>query len=224
MPHRQLFAAIVLCLPAVASAADNAARCVALGKELSGTTTVIGSTQTANSHAKALSDITAASREIRGEMQRLRCGTGSIVTFGRNDPCRDLEQQLADTERDRQAVLASRTAQGKLVNSLGRDPDIIRKEMLQLKCGEIDYANVPASINPDAPGAASSSIQRTDTQKPGSSIITLGKMRPATPKDLSPVPPVREWKPDQPVRTVGPQFYPDSQDAELNRPGIEPTQ
>ncbi|WP_137137025.1 hypothetical protein [Rhizobium sp. FKY42] len=223
MPTRQLFAAIVLLLPAAASAADNAARCMALGKELASTPTVIGSTQTANSHAKALSDITAATREIRAEMQRLRCGTGSIVTFGRNDPCRDLEQQLMDSERDRQAVLASRTAQGKLVNSLGRDPDIIRKEMLQLKCGEIDYANVPASINPDAPGSASS-IQRTDTQKPGSSVIMLGKARPAQPRDTSPVPPVREWKPDQPVRTVGPLFYPDSQDAELNRPGIEPTQ
>lgn len=224
MLHRKLLAAVILLLPAVASAADNAARCVALGKELSGTTTVIGSTQTANSHAKALSDISAFMRTTRAEMQRLRCGTGSIVVLGQNDPCRDLSQQLADAERDRQSVLASRTAEGKVVNSLGRDPEVIRKEMLRLKCGEIDYATVPASINPDVPGAVSSSIERTDTQKAGSSFINLGKIRTAEQKDGSPVPPVREWKPDQPVRTVGPLFYPDGQDMDVTRPGVQPSQ
>ena len=221
MLPRTLIAAIVLLLPASASAADNAARCMALGKELAGAPTIIGSTEATNSHAKALSDITSAMREMRAEMQRLRCGTGSIVTFGKNDPCRELQQQLTDAERDRQAVLASRTAQGKLVKSLGRDPEIIRKEMLQLRCGEIDYATVPASINPDGPGAAASSIERTDAQKAGSSIVNLGKTRPTIQKDTSPVPPVRDWKPDQPVRTVGPLFYPDGPDTNSEQPGVQ---
>lgn len=221
MHTRKLIAAIALSLPVAASAADNAARCMALGKELSGTTTVIGSTQTVNSHATALNDISAAIRTARAEMQRLRCGSSSIVVLGQDDPCRNLSQQLADAERDRQAVLASRTAQGKLVKSLGRDPEDLRKEMLQLRCGEIDYATVPASINPAGAGTGSSSTQRLDTQKTGNSVINLGKMRSVTIKDNSPVPAVREWKPDNPVRTVGPLFYPDGQDLDTNRPGIQ---
>lgn len=224
MHTRKFLAAIAILLPAAASAADNAARCMALGKEIAGTTTVIGSTQTANSHAAALSEITAAMRSARAEMQRLRCGSSSIVMLGQNDPCRNLSQQLADAERDRQSVLASRTAQGKLVKSLGRDPEAIRKEMLQLRCGEIDYANVPASINPVAPDAGTSSNERPNNQTSGSSVITLGKMRPTTQSDSSPVPPDREWKPDRPVRTVGPLFYPDGPDMDVEQPGIQPSQ
>ncbi|MFD1744213.1 hypothetical protein ACFSE1_01950 [Rhizobium helianthi] len=224
MALKKLLVPILLLVPAAASAADNAARCLALGKEIASTPTVIGSTGVVNAHAQALADVTAEMRRLRSEMQRMRCGTGSIVTFGVNDPCNALEQRLIDADRDRQAILASRTQQGKLVGSLGRDQEALREEMRRLRCGEIDYSNVPASITPLEPGEVKSPKEPSKALPPtGNSILKLGEARGTTYTDTSPKPPVRDWEPDKPVRTVGPQFFPDGEDSDVSRPGVQPS-
>lgn len=222
MTFKKLFVPLFLLIPATASAADNAARCLELGKEIAATPQIIGSTDIANSHNQALANVTATMRQIRSEMQRLRCGGGSIVTFGEDDPCNQLEQQMIDADHDRQAILASKKAQGKVMRSQGRDEAALREEMRRLRCGEIDYATVPGSIDPDQPAAPASSInQQSAIPNSQSSFVQIGKPRGTIAVDTTPKPPEREWNPDRPVRMVGPQFFPDEKDGDLTRPGVQ---
>lgn len=223
MAFKKLLVPMLLLLPAVASAADNAARCMALGKEIASTPQIIGSTSTVNAHAQALSDVTGEMRRLRSDMQRMRCGTSSIVILGANDPCQELQQRMLDADRDRQAILASRTEQGKLVGSLGRNEEALREEMRRLRCGEIDYTNVPASITPLEPGEVSLPKEPTKTLPPtGNSVIQFGQARGSVPADMTPKPPERVWEPNKPVRMVGPQFFPDDEDRDVSRPGVQP--
>lgn len=222
MAFKKLVVPLLLLIPAVASAADNAARCLELGKEIASTPTIIGSTDIANSHGQALAQVTAEMRRIREDMQRMRCGSSSIVTFGADDPCNQLEQQMIDADRDRKAILASKKAQGNVTRSQGRDEAALREEMRRLRCGEIDYSTLPGSIDPDQPAEAGPSVyQHSSVSKPQTSVIQLGKTRGTVAADTTAKPPVREWNPDLPVRMVGPQFFPDGQDGDSTRPGVQ---
>jgi hypothetical protein len=218
MPVRPLLSAILLLLPAAASAAENAARCMALGREIASTTKLIGTTQEARSYAGALTQQNIEIRKMRIEMHRMGCGRSSIVdigTSGRHDPCADFSDVLAAMEDNRQAIVAQRQEATRVIRSLGRDEESIREEMRLLQCGEIDYATIPASI--DAKGHISSELA---PQKQDSSIIDFKTAKQDIMRDTTPVPEDRPFDPSKPVRVVGPQFFPDDREIDLANPAV----
>jgi hypothetical protein len=228
MPRTFLFSALVLLIPASSFAADTAARCMALGQEIAGTTQVIGSTSGANSHAAALSRQNQEIRRLRMEMQEMGCGNGSIVRLGGqsgtgNAPddgsCSDYAANLASMEENRHQILARRQAPQKVVQSLGRDEAALREEMRQLRCGEQDPVAIPASLGDDAATAAPRIGSNRD-----SSIIQLGTKPQVARQDATPIMPERDYDPGKPIRTVGPQFFPDDQNIDLASPKQPPRQ
>jgi hypothetical protein len=217
MPVRPLLSAILLLLPSATLAAENAARCMALGREIASTTKLIGNTQEARSYAGALTQQNIEIRKLRIEMHRMGCGRGSIVTLREDpyDPCREFSQVLADMEANRQAIVARRQEATQVIRSLGRDEESIREEMRQLRCGEIDYSTIPASINTE--GHISSELE---PQKQDSSVIEFKTAKEEIMRDTTPVPEVRPFDPSEPVRVVGPQFFPDDRDIDLANPAV----
>lgn len=218
MPVRPFLSAILLLLPGVASAADNAARCMALGREIASTTKLIGTTQEARSYAGALTQQNIEIRKMRIEMHRMGCGRGSIVDIGTNDqrnPCTEFADILATMEENRQAIIAQRQEATRVIRSLGRNEESIREEMRLLQCGEIDFATIPASISPE--GHISSELS---PKKQDSSIIDFKTAKQEIMRDTTPVPEDRPFDSSKPVRVVGPQFFPDDRDIDLANPAV----
>lgn len=226
MPLKPFLSALILLVPATAlaagDAAANAERCMALGREIGGTTQVIGGTDVARSFADALSDQAQEIRKIRREMTRMRCSSGSIVQIGAPaDVCEDLQATLSAMDENRRAIIDQRQKSLKVVNSLGRDESAIREEMRTLRCGEIDYATIPASIAPDG------GLRPTTGQAPSQSIIEFKPQQQEARRDVTPPVAERDWNPDRPVRMVGPQFFPDNNRIDLANPatpGAQPQQ
>ncbi|WP_137131273.1 hypothetical protein [Rhizobium sp. FY34] len=222
MSVRPLLSAILIFLPAAASAADNTARCMALGREIASTTKLIGTTQEARSFASALTQQSVEIRKMRIEMHRMGCGrSGSIVTYGtdRPDPCADFADALASMENNRQAIMAQRQEATKVIRSLGRDEAALREEMRVLQCGELDFATLPIS------GNASPDLTSTlDPKAKNGSIVEFKTTKDTILRDTTPVPPERPFDPSKPVRVVGPQFFPDDRDIDLANPAIAGSQ
>ena len=226
MPIKPLLTSLFLLLPATAMAAGDAAanaeRCMALGREIAGTTQVIGDTDVARSYADALSDQAQEIRKIRREMSRMRCSSGSIVQLGApQDACEDLQATLSAMDANRRAIIDQRQKSMKVVTSLGRDEASLREEMRRLRCGEIDYATIPASIAPDGELRPSTSLP------PSQSIIEFKPKQQEARRDATPAVPERDWNPDRPVRMVGPQFFPNDSRIDLAHPatpGAQPQQ
>ncbi|MCY1668880.1 hypothetical protein [Rhizobium sp. SL86] len=226
MPVKPFLSALLLFVPATAMAASdvaaNAERCMALGREIAGTTQVIGDTDVARSYADVLSQQAQEIRKIRREMSRMRCSSGSIVEIGAPaDVCEDFQATLSAMEDNRRAIIEQRQTSMKVVNSLGRDEAALREEMRLLRCGEIDYATIPASIAPDG------SLRPSTSLPPAQSIIEFKPKQQEARRDPTPAVPEREWKPDRPVRMVGPQFFPDQSRIDLANPatpGAQPQQ
>ncbi|MGE6743954.1 hypothetical protein ACQKGC_27155 [Allorhizobium pseudoryzae] len=226
MPVKPLLSALILLFPAAALAAGdpaaNAERCMALGREIAGTTQVIGDTDVARSFADALSDQAQEIRKVRREMTRMRCSSGSIVQVGAPaDACEDLQATLSAMDDNRRAIIDQRQKSMKVVTSLGRDEAALREEMRTLRCGEIDYATIPASIAPD------DGLRPSTSQPPSQSIIEFKPKAQEARRDVTPPVAERDWNPDRPVRMVGPQFFPNDSRIDLAHPatpGAQPQQ
>lgn len=226
MPVKPLLSAFILLFPATAlaagDAAANAERCMALGREIAGTTQVIGDTDVARSYADALSNQAQEIRKVRREMTRLRCSSGSIVQIGAPaEACEELQATLSAMDDNRRAIIDQRQKTMKGVHSLGRDEASLREEMRILRCGEIDYATIPASIAPDG------ELRPSTSQAPSQSIIEFKPKAQEARRDVTPAVPERDWNPDRPVRMVGPQFFPDDTRIDLAHPatpGAQPEQ
>jgi hypothetical protein len=226
MPVKPLLSALILLFPAAAlaagDAAANAERCMALGREIAGTTQVIGDTDVARSFADALSDQAQEIRKVRREMTRMRCSSGSIVQVGAPaDVCEDLQATLSAMDDNRRAIIDQRQKSMKVVTSLGRDEAALREEMRTLRCGEIDYATIPASIAPDG------GLRPSTSQPPSQSIIEFKPKAQEARRDVTPPVAERDWNPDRPVRMVGPQFFPNDSRIDLAHPatpGAQPQQ
>lgn len=226
-----LLSILLALLPASAMAAENAARCLSLGKQIAATPTVTGTTQEVRDFAQALTEQNREIRQIRLEMRELGCRIGqpdsSILTYhdGYRDPCHDLSTTLTAMESNRRHIIARRQGPQQVVRSLGRSEADIRKEMQALRCGEIDFSALekerlqprPAVV-PEPPPAAQSS---------SSAFIPLrSKIEPQQPARRG-GPPDRPWDPNKPVRMVGPVFFPDDDKIDLAHPGgpgIQPQQ
>ena len=228
MPRTFLLPALVLLIPASSFAADTASRCLELGQEIAGTTQVIGSTSGANVYATTLNRQNREIRRLRMEMQEMGCGNGSIVRLGGSSgagdtpaegDCSDYAANLASMEDNRRQILARRQAPQKVVQSLGRDEAAVREEMRKLRCGEQDPVAIPASLGADEATVAPSVGSNRD-----SSITRLGTQSQLSVQDASPIMPERDYDPTKPIRTVGPQFFPDDQNIDLASPKQAPRQ
>ncbi|MBT9372416.1 hypothetical protein [Rhizobium sp. CSW-27] len=227
-----LLSILLALLPASAMAAENAARCLSLGKQIAATPRVIGNTQEVRDFAQALTEQNREIRQVRLEMQELGCRIGqpdsSILTYhdGYRDPCHDLSTTLTAMESNRRAIIARRQGPQQVVRSLGRSEADIRKEMRALRCGEIDFsaleqerlqprpAELPKPPAPPAPSAVSAPTPLRSKIEPQQPVRRGG-------------PPDRPWDPSKPVRMVGPAFFPDDDRIDLAHPagpGVQPTQ
>ncbi|MBP2549353.1 hypothetical protein J2858_002276 [Neorhizobium galegae] len=228
-----LLTTVFLLVPAVTHAAENVERCLTLGRKLAATPSTVGAPDTGRGFPQLLAAQNREIRNVRLEMQELRCRTGSIVTFqnGAPDPCIALNDALSAMETNRRAMIARRQGQMSVVSAPQRSEDDIRAEMLSLRCGEIDYAAVEQERLAPRP-AVLPQVPSTPSAIPGaglsgsSSILSLqSKIEPlqaARPQG----PPERDWDPSKPVRMVGPMFFPDEKIdlAHPKMPGAQPTQ
>ncbi|TRL29061.1 hypothetical protein FNA46_25765 [Rhizobium straminoryzae] len=219
--------------PATAMAADNAARCLALGKEIAATPTVTGNSAEVRTFAEALAEQNREIREIRVEIQQLGCRIGqpgsSTLTYqdGYPDPCADITARLASMETNRRALIANRQGPKQVIRSLGRNEADIRREMQALRCGEIDFSALEqermkprAAILPEPPQPP-----KPTAAAPASSVYAplQGKIEPQQSARRA-GPPDRPWDPSKPVRMVGPAFFPNDPRIDLTHPAGPETQ
>ncbi|MCO5730001.1 hypothetical protein [Rhizobium sp. SSA_523] len=244
---RSLLPALILLVPATAlatndtaSMASTAERCLALGRQIAATPQAIGNAAELRSHAAAVTRQMQEIRKVRGEMARRHCRgsseSGSIIHLGASptqetssetaEACADLSATLAAMEENHRGILHHGADSLKVVSSLGRSETELREEMRSLRCGEIDYATIPAALSQET------DLRPADQARPKESAITPLSTRSSEQaarvrRDTSEVVPERQWNPDRPVRMVGPQFFPDDSRIDLANPatpGAQPQQ
>ncbi|TNM64815.1 hypothetical protein [Aliirhizobium smilacinae] len=208
--------------------------CANLYRRLNSTPQVIGTSSSVRRYAQDLSALNADIRQLRIDMRRQGCGSGSIVTLGSDvdgDECRymqDTLQRLEDersglTEQrnstrsllqpseERVAILSAIRANNCTPSDLYIQTDLDEKERMRIRGLALPKPDEP---NPD---------------DPNSSITHLGSTSPApAPTKEEPIqfPPDRPYDPGKRVRAVGPQFFP-QEDIDLANPksnGQQPLQ
>lgn len=213
-----------------ASLARDVEVCANLYRRLSSTPQIIGTTSNVRRYAQDLSALNADIRQLRIDMRRQGCGSGSIVTLGVHsggDECghmQDTLQRLEDeraglTEQrnntrsllqpseERVAILSAIRANNCTPTDLDTQTELDEKERIRIR-----GLALPGPDEPE-PGM---SLRKPDD--PNSSITHLGSASPAQPKQ-EPVqfPPDRPYDPGKKVRSVGPQFFPE-EDIDLANP------
>jgi hypothetical protein len=95
-------------------AAQTSAVCENLLDQLASTPAVIGTMPGARRYSSALTQQSMQIRQLRVEMRRMGCSSGSIVVFGGDHraECGDLQAELDGLEDDKQAILDQRDAAG----------------------------------------------------------------------------------------------------------------
>ncbi len=202
--------------------------CANLYRRLNSTPQIIGTSSNVRRYAQDLSALNADIRQLRIDMRRQGCGSGSIVTLGATadeDECRYMQDTLQRLEGERAGLTEQRNSTRSLLqpseervailsairanNCTPTDLDIQtgldEKERLRIRGLALPKPDEP---RPDG-------LKPND---PSSSITHLGSVSPAPPKE-DPVqfPPDRPFDPEKKVRSVGPQFFPE-EDIDLANP------
>ena len=210
---------LIAILPAAANAADNVARCQELAFRIAQAPEIIGTNAQVRSDAQALSRQEAEIRRVQAEMRRNNCN-GSIINIGgddQQDPCDEMSNTLAMMQSNRDAIKAQKQDSSQLVRKVLPEEADIRAEMARLRCSELDLSTVSIAPDPIQPKANRGSIKQIATP-------SITKIEPKGPpprqqaKDYGPPPADRPWDPSKPIRSVGPQFYPDANNLDLAHP------
>ncbi len=200
--------------------------CANLYRRLNSTPQIIGTSSNVRRYAQDLSALNADIRQLRIDMRRLGCGSGSIVTLGDpDDECRYMQDTLQRLEDERAGLTEQRNSTRSLLQpseervailsairsnnctptDLDTQTELDEKERLRIR-----GLALPRPGEPEMDG--------TKPDDPNSSITHLGNASPALPKE-EPVqfPPDRPYDPGRKVRSVGPQFFPE-EDIDLANP------
>ena len=118
-----LFLPLLLAMPV---AAQTSAVCETLLDQLASTPEVIGNMAGARRYSSALTQQNMQIRQLRNEMRRMGCSSGSIVVFGGDHraECGDMQSDLERMEDDKLAIADQRDA------ALGRDNSDARNSIL----------------------------------------------------------------------------------------------
>jgi hypothetical protein len=225
-----------LLLPQAALARDVEV-CAKLYRRLNSTPQIIGTSSNVRRYAQDLSALNADIRQLRIDMRRQGCGSGSIVTLGApsgNDECGHMQETLQRLEDERAGITEQRNSSRSLLQpseervallsairannctptDLDTQTEIDDRERLRIRGLALPR---PDDQGPDEQGLSSQkpSIRQDD---PNSSITHLGGTSPA-PTKAEPIqfPPDRPYDPGRKVRSVGPEFFP-QEDIDLAHP------
>jgi hypothetical protein len=203
--------------------------CANLYRRLNSTPQIIGTSSNVRRYAQDLSALNADIRQLRIDMRRQGCGSGSIVALGApsdgDDECgymQDTLQRLEDehaviTEQrnntrsllqpseERVAILSAIRSNNCTPTDLDTQTDLDDKERLRIR-----------GLALPGPGEETQTGPKVDD--PNSSITHLGSASPAPARE-APVqfPPDRPFDPGKKIRSVGPQFFPE-EDIDLANP------
>lgn len=206
-----------LLLPQAAFARDVEV-CANLYKRLNSTPEIIGTTSNVRRYAQDLSALNADIRQLRIDMRRQGCGSGSIVTFGDPedvDECRYMQDTLQRLEDERGGLTEQRNNTRSLLQP-SEERVAILSAIRANNCTPTDLDTQTGLDDNDRrrirglalPGPDEPRPDGLKPNAPNSSITHLGSSPPVQPKE-EPVqfPPDRPFDPEKKIRSVGPQFF-----------------
>lgn len=225
-------ALVSLLLPQAAFASDVEV-CANLYRRLNSTPQIIGTSSNVRRYAQDLSALNADIRQLRIDMRRQGCGSGSIVTFGEPediDECRNMQDTLQRLEDERAGLTEQRNNTRSLLQP-SEERVAILSAIRANNCTPTDLDTQTELDDNERRRIRGLALPRPDEQRPdeprpgglkpndpNSSITHLGSSSPVQPKE-EPVqfPPDRPFDPEKKVRSVGPQFFPE-EDIDLANP------
>lgn len=216
-----------LLLPQAAFARDVEI-CANLYRRLNSTPQMIGTTSNVRRYAQDLSALNADLRQLRIDMRRQGCGSGSIVTLEENtnaDECGYMQDTLQRLEDERAGLTEQRNNTRSLLQP-SEERVAILSAIRANNCTPTDLDTQTELDEKERIRIRGLALPKPDEQLPGvqgpddsnSSITYLGSASPA-PEKQAPVqfPPDRPYDPGKQVRSVGPQFFPE-EDIDLANP------
>lgn len=229
-PGQKLCLAL-LTLTAIAAPTLGQARdlqvCADLYRQLHNSRQIIGNSGEIRRFAQDLAQQNVAIRNLRAEMRRSGCGSGSIVVLGAvQDPqCTSMRDELKHLEDAREDTAAQRNvARGHLQSD--DDRLLTLAALRQNDCRPTDLADQQAAEEMERLRIRGIELPKDEHN---SSITNLGTAKPSTgkpvQKQVAAQPPTipgpeRPYDPDKKVRTVGPTFLPE-QSIDLAHPKLQ---